>query len=397
MRKQYRYGGRFIAILAAVACMALIAAACGDDDDSAGDQPTADGAAPATTAAPAEPADEPAPEPADEPADEPAPEPADEPADEPAPEPAPEPEPEPEPREPIKIRWNAIVGASQGFLPVVLLEQGIAEKHGFEIEIIQQSGAQAQFIALRAGDTDLVTGNILDLHIQRSQDLDISAIGSFLKFESPIIALPDGPQTAADLEGTTFGTPRAGLFGFLIMRAATLAAHGFDLGEDTELIEGAPGLLNELVRSGELDAAFQFSSLAFGPVQRGEFSLATSAQQLMAEAGFDPDFLYLLYIISQDWVDANPDAVDDLTAMLAEGREVLQTDDSVWPAFAESSGVDPEFVPAFMEFTRAELDTVYTPDLLASTQEIFDALVDAVGSEVLGEVTTIDPEAFIFP
>ena len=385
MRKQFRYGGRLIAILAVVASMALIAAACGDDDDSAEDQPAAEETAPATTAAPAEPAAEPAPEPADEPA--PAPEPA----------PEPEPEPEPEPREPIKIRWNAIVGASQGFLPVVLLEQGIAEKYGFEIEIIQQSGAQAQFIALRAGDTDLVTGNILDLHIQRSQDLDVSAIGSFLKFESPIIALPGGPQTAADLEGTTFGTPRAGLFGFLIMRAATLSAHGFDLGEDTELIEGAPGLLNELVRSGELDAAFQFSSLAFGPLQRGEFVLATSAQELINEAGFDPNFLYLLYIISQDWIDANPDALHDLTAMLAEGREVLQTDDSVWPALAESSGVDPEFVPAFMEFTRAELDTVYTPELLDSTQEIFDALVDAVGSEVLGEVTTIDPEAFLFP
>ena len=381
MRKQHRFGGRLAAILAVVASMALIAAACGDDDDSADEQPAAAEAAPATTAAPAE---------------EPAEEPTETPAEEPAEEPEPAPEPEPEPREPVKIRWNAIVGASQGYLPVVIIENGLDEKHGFEIEIIEQSGAQAQFIALRAGDTDLVTGNILDLHIQRSQDLDIRGIGSFLKFESPIIALPDGPQSAAELEGTTFGTPRAGLFGFLIMRAATLAAHGFDLGTDTELIEGAPGLLNELVRSGELDAAFQFSSLAFGPLQRGEFIQATSAQELISNAGFDPNFLYLLYIISQDWVDANPDALDDLVAMLDEGRQLLQTDDSLWPALAESSGVDPEFVPAFMEFTRAELDTVYTSDLVARTQEIFDALVDAVGSEVLGEVTTVDPDAFIF-
>ena len=392
------YKRGLFATLALVAVMSLVAAACGDDDsDSVPDQPTTDETEP-VEATETEPVEAPETEPVEAPETEPVEAPETEPVEAPETEPVSAPDDAaPAPAEPIKIRWNAIVGASQSYLPIVLTEQGIAERHGFEIEIIQQSGAGAQFIALRSGDTDLVTGNILDLHIQRSQDLDVSSIGSFLKFESPIIALPGGPQTAADLEGSKFGTPRASLFGFLIMRAATVNSFGFDLAEDTELAEGAPGLLNELIRSGELDAAFQFSSLAFGPLQRGDFVLVTSAQDLIADAGFNPDFLYLLYIVSQDWIDANPGAVDRLMAMIAEGREVLQTDDSVWPALAESSGVDPEFVPAFMEFTRAELDTAYTPELVEATQEIFTALVDTVGSEVLGDITTVDPEAFIFP
>ena len=81
-----RHRRMFLAVLMA---FALVAAACGGDDDG-------------TTAAPA-PAPEPAPAPSPDPAPEPPPPPEPAPAPEPAPEPPPPPEPAPEPDEPLTV------------------------------------------------------------------------------------------------------------------------------------------------------------------------------------------------------------------------------------------------------------------------------------------------------
>lgn len=71
---------RYLRVVAIAAALALVVAACGDDDDAA---PTAAPTSSVASSTEAPPPDEPADEPTDEPADEPTDEPADEPTDEP--------------------------------------------------------------------------------------------------------------------------------------------------------------------------------------------------------------------------------------------------------------------------------------------------------------------------
>lgn len=379
---------RLRSALAIVAACSLVAAACGSDDDGGGTDDT--GAAADT--------DEPNPEP--EPETEP-----DDQESEPDTEPEPETDAEPETdeatdaeREILPLRWSTITSASQGYLPSVIIEQGIDTDYGFDLEIIELSGTGQQWTALRGGETDISSGSVLDLARQRASGLEVKAIASFLAYNSPIVVMDDSEITSfGEVEGRRFGTPNASLLDYQIIRAAGLRAHGVDVGVDTELAEAAPGLLNEFVRSGEIDATLQFSSLAFAPLATGEMRAISNIRSLMEEGGFDPDALYLLYVASDEWLDANPDRVDDLFGMLAAGIEVLETDDSVWPALAEVSGVeDPDLLDRFIAEQRAVLFPPYSPDLIEPTDELIQALVELIGEADVG-TTGLDPDDFIFP
>ncbi|MFN3257910.1 MAG: ABC transporter substrate-binding protein [Ilumatobacter sp.] len=361
----------------------MVAASCGSDDD--GDS------APATEAPAAEPEAEP-----EEAAPEPEPEPAEEPAESEAE--APTTEAPPAELEIIPLRWSTISTASQGYLPSVIIEQGIDEEFGFDLEILELSGTGQQWTALRGDETDISSGSVLDLARQRATGLEAKGLTSFLAYNSPIVVLDESEiATFGDLAGSTVGTPNAGLLDYLIIRAAGTEAYGVDVGEDAELAEAAPGLLNEFIRNGEIDATLQFSSLAFAPLATGEMRALTDVRTLMGEGGFNPDALYLLYVASEDWLEENPDRVDELYGMINAGIEVLQTDDSVWPALAEVSGVeDPALLDAFVAEQRAVLFPPYSADLIAPTDELIQALIGLIGEAEVG-TTGIDPDAFVFP
>ncbi len=146
-------------VLAAVLlAFALVAAACGDDEE---DAPAA--AEPAPAAPAEEPADEPMDEPAEEPMEEPADEPMDEPAEEPMEEPADEPMEEPdsmmadESMEPVKIGLIAQVeelmafpevpAAVQAYVDYFNTELGGVDGHPIELEVCGAGDAVESHIA----------------------------------------------------------------------------------------------------------------------------------------------------------------------------------------------------------------------------------------------------------
>ena len=144
---------RWRLLAAILTAFALVAAACGGDEDDA----------PAPAAEPAEPApaDEPAEEPADEPAEEPADEPTDEPMDEPAEEPADEPmdEPAQEPADggmadesmaPVKIGLIAQVEELMAFPEVPAVAQAYVDY--FNAELGGVNGHPIELVVCGAGD-----------------------------------------------------------------------------------------------------------------------------------------------------------------------------------------------------------------------------------------------------
>jgi len=139
-------------LTAVLLAFALVAAACGDDEDDAPAAPEP---------APAEPAEEPAEEPMEEPAEEPMEEPAEEPMEEPAEEPAEEPmeEPAEEPMEmaPLKIGLIAQVeelmafpevpAVAQAYVDYFNAEHGGADGHPLELVVCGAGDAPESHIA----------------------------------------------------------------------------------------------------------------------------------------------------------------------------------------------------------------------------------------------------------
>lgn len=302
------------------------------------------------------------------------------------------------PRELVKLRWGIIPGGSQAYLPTVLQGTGLAEEYGFEIDVVEYTAPGQQYTLLRGDEADMVGGTVLDLVRQREAGLNIQAVHTFLRYAMPIVTTADSEiQDVEDLQGTRVGTPGAHILDFLIARAATSEAFGFDIGTDAQVSEAAPGLLNELLNRGELDATLNFNPLVFAPLQQGEYRQISSIPELMDAAGFDTDAFYLIWILGPGWIEKHSDSIPDLQAMIDEGNRVLQTDDSVWPELAAQAGIeDADALPDFIKSEREILDAPYEKSLFEPTRTLLEALVEAVGREEVG-FDTISEDAFIFP
>lgn len=297
----------------------------------------------------------------------------------------------------ITVRFGSIAGASQSYIPILLRDQGIGEKWGFDVEIFELTTTGQQWTGMRTGDFDVSSGSSLDLLRQRNGGLDATAIRGFITFGNPIIASADAPyETLSDLEGARVGTPSTSLLDWMIIRTAGIKAQDFDIETDAEPTTAAPPLITELLNEGELDAAFQFSDFTLKPIEEGTVKEVTDVPSLMEQADLDPNAFYLTYNVSDQWREAHPDAVPRLIAAMDEAVELMMTDDSIWPGLAETSGVtDPDLLPAFIEMQREAFRTSFTREQIEPTQELVDELVEVVGGEPVG-VTEVDPAAFDF-
>lgn len=298
--------------------------------------------------------------------------------------------------EPIPVRVAVIESSSAAYVPQLLSEKGIDVKHGLKIEIVPISKPGEQWNAVRSGEADLQSGSWLDLLRQRDAGLKLTAIGSFSTFGNPIVALADKSyDSLGDLKGARIGTPGESLLDWMILRTAAKRA-GVDLSTDAEVQSAAPGLINELLDKGDLDAALQFSDFTFAPVSQGKYREVTTLPKALDEAGLDPNSLYLTWNLADAWRQAHPDAVSDLVAALNEGVDLLETDDSVWPALAERSGVtDANLLEPFVAMQRASFDAPYSEEQLEPTRALLDEIVSVVGAKEVG-VSELDESAFDF-
>ncbi len=287
--------------------------------------------------------------------------------------------------------------ASQAYIPVVMKEKGIDAKYGLDVQTIGFAQNLVQWTAMRAGESDLSSGSFLDLLRQRQGGLKAQAIDTFSTYGNPIVSQASKPYTKiADLKGQKVGTPNATLLDWMIVRAAGKKAEGIDLETDTQMQAVAPGLINGLLDKGDLDAALQYSDFTLAPISQGKYKEISSVPKLMAAGGFDPQALYLTFNLSDDWRAKNPDRVPALVAAIEETRELLMTDDSVWPALADRSGMkDQSLLPAFIKMQRASLTAPYSEAKLAPTQALVAALLDTVGQTPIG-VSSVDAAAFDF-
>ncbi len=301
---------------------------------------------------------------------------------------------------PIPVRFAGLLSASQAYIPTLMKDKGIGKKYGLDVQLVGLSsvGAGQQFNSLRSGDADFSAGNYLDLLRQRQAGLKVRAIRPMTTFGNAIVAPPDKPyKKLSDLKGARVGTNSVTQLDWMILRAAGKKAYNFDLSKDAEVTESAPPLLNQLMSRNQLDAALQFNpDFTLQPVAVGQLKIVTTVPAVMQDAGFDTQTFYLIYFLADSWRDKYPDGTPRLVAAMDEAAELMDKDDSVWPALAKLSGMeDQSLLPKFVEAQRATFKTSYGRDKVQPTQVLLDELVKIVGQDVV-RATKVEPEAFDF-
>ncbi|MGV1009525.1 MAG: ABC transporter substrate-binding protein [Dermatophilaceae bacterium] len=283
-------------------------------------------------------------------------------------------------------------------LPTVLIDRGIAQRYGLQIQIVPYTTPGQQFLLLRSGAVDVVPGSVLDLMRQRQAGLDLYAFSGFQRFSSPVV-VGAGSTIGAfdDLRGARVGEFGPTLLDWLVLRAAAKRAYGWDL-QEANLTQASPALLTALLADGKIDAALQFANLVVGPVARGEQRVLTTVPDVMRAAGLDPDAIDVTWNISGSWEKTHVGQLERLRAAMAEAYQVLATDDTAWPPLVELLGIDPHSstAAAYIALERRISNPPFQESLLPPTQHLLDVIVSEIGDQDT-RVRQIDRTAFLFP
>ncbi|MGH6913982.1 MAG: ABC transporter substrate-binding protein, partial [Geminicoccales bacterium] len=141
----------------------------------------------------------------------------------------------------------------------VIKHHGLDTKQDFTLDIQGYGGNDAADVALMGGAVDGIVEDWLWVSRQRAS----GALLTFIPYSSSVGAVMVAPDSKIakldDLEGKKIGVSGGPLDkGWILIQALAKDAYGVDLAKDAQPVYGAPPLLSEKLKSGELDAALNY-------------------------------------------------------------------------------------------------------------------------------------------
>jgi NitT/TauT family transport system substrate-binding protein len=137
----------------------------------------------------------------------------------------------------------------------VIKAHGLDTKEGFTLEVQPFGGNDAADVALMGGAVDAIVEDWLFVSRQRADGLGLTFIPYSSNVGAVMVKPDSGIESLADLRGKRIGVAGGPLDkGWLMLQAYARKTGGMDLAKEVEPVYGAPPLLTEKLKSGELAA-----------------------------------------------------------------------------------------------------------------------------------------------
>ena len=211
----------------------------------------------------------------------------------------------------------------------VIKQHELDAKEGFTLEVTGFASNDAADIALMGEAVDGIVEDWLWVSRQRADGVPLT----FIPYSSSVGALmvpTDGSiDSLADLEGKRLGIAGGPLDKSWLLIQALAKEQGVDLAEVSELVYGAPPLLAEKFKSGELDAVINYWHYAARLEAEGHRRLldVTQAQEGL---GVPADTPQLGYVFREEWADEHPDLVQAFARASRAAKAVMDESDEEW-------------------------------------------------------------------
>ncbi len=284
---------------------------------------------------------------------------------------------------------------SLSWLLETIRAEGIADKLGLTITVVDVATNQAGPVALLSGEADVIVSDWPWALRQR-------ALGELVKFApyssalGAIMVAPDSPiKSFADLKGKRLGVAGGAIDkSWLLLRAYSRKELGTDIADLVSPSYGAAPLLTEETRSGRLDAVLNFWTYA-ARMEGDNYRTLLGMDDVLKALDIAP-VPSLVGFVWREEVEAKKSA--EIAAFLTaveQANAVLLTSDAAWdrvrPLVRPES--DAEFA-AIKAYYRAGIPAPWTGAETRSAEKLTQVLVDVAGSQLLGNDTQFDPKLF---
>lgn len=303
----------------------------------------------------------------------------------------------PAPAQEPRIEIGVLAGGTVMWELQAMQDLGIDSRHGFDLQLTELAGNPATQVAMQGEEVDAIVSDWLWVAQQRAAGRDFV----FLPYSTAVgglIVPADSPVEAPeDLEGSTIGIAGGPVDkSWLILRAWYHRQHGRDLAGITEQIFGAPPLIMQAARTGEIDAAINFWHF-MAKMKAGGMREVISTAEAAAGLGLDPGTPLLGYVLSEGWIERNPDLAAGFARASAETKAMLAEDDALWEDLRPmmNAGHDAEF-KELRDGWRAGIPAPGPVDA-QNAGRMFEVLGKLGGEDLTGGLTALPDGLFWQP
>ena len=211
----------------------------------------------------------------------------------------------------------------------VITHHGLDKQRGFTLEVQPFAQAEAADVGLMGDAVDGIVEDWLWVARQRGEGTPMT----FIPYSSSIGALmvrPDrGIASLADLKGKKLGIAGGPLDKSWLIVQGLAKQQGLDLKTEATPVYGAPPLLTEKLKTGELDAVLNYWHFCARLEAQG-YPQLVGVNEAQAALGVPASAPQLGYVFKQSFADAHPDLLRAFADASREAKRILATSDAEW-------------------------------------------------------------------
>lgn len=298
-----------------------------------------------------------------------------------------------------KVKIGVLKFGTVSWLLDTIHANGLDKAEGIELDIVPLASTQATTVGLQGGSVDIIATDWLWVSRERSAGGDFT-FSPFTTALGAIMVPPNSPiKTLGDLKGKRLGVAGGPLDkSWLLLVAYALRTANLDLRTETKQEFGAPPLLTERAKQGELDAVLNFWPYAARLEAEG-FTQLIGIEDVVSELGAKGEVAMVGYVFSESWAKQNLEGVQAFLRAAAKADELLATSDAQWDRLKPMMG---ENDPTFNDKTFDALRRRYRegiPERTAAENEsdakvLYQFLRELGGEKLVGPGTELAPGTF---
>jgi NitT/TauT family transport system substrate-binding protein len=274
-------------------------------------------------------------------------------------------------------------GSTAAWETAALLQLHLDQKHEIKLKIRKVADSEAAHVALQSGKVDMIYADLFWTSLQRSQGADFTFVPDSLA-AGGLMAQSDSPvKSVTDLKGATLavaGGPADQ--NYLILQAYYSAKSGGDLTQDATASFGAPGLVNEQLAGGQVDASLNFPQFNAQAAVAGATQVI-SVKDMLKELGVSKTPPLLGWVFSEAYAAKEPEAVKNYLEALAMTQAALLSDDALWEKIRPAMKVEDDalFIALRDDYRAGIVHSITDADIQAA-QETYALLAKIAGTDL---------------
>ncbi|HWK33851.1 MAG TPA: ABC transporter substrate-binding protein [Hyphomicrobium sp.] len=293
------------------------------------------------------------------------------------------------------LRVASLKFGSLNWLLETIRAEGLADRVGLQITVVEVATNQAGPVALLSGEAEVIVSDWPWALRQR-------AMGEHVRFApyssalGAVMVAPDSPiKTFADLKGKRLGVAGGAIDkSWLLLRAYSRRVLGADIATLAEPSYGAAPLLTAEAQAGRLDAVLNFWTYA-ARMQGENYRTLIGMDEVLNALDIKPVPSLVGFIWREEVEAKKPAELAAFLSVIEQGNAILAKSDAAWDRIRHlvRPESDAEFA-AIKAYYRAGIPKPWTDAETHAAEKLTQVLVDVSGAQLLGKDTLFDPKLF---